>query len=327
MRIKLRPTLLSIALLALSQPSFAIDQTITELSLQELMSLEVTSAAKKSQKLSETAAAVYVLSNEDIRRSGATNIPEALRAVPGVQVAQIGSSRWSITTRGSAGNFSNKLLVLMDGRSVYTPLFAGVWWDSQDIVLEDIERIEIIRGAGSALWGANAVNGIINIITKKSQHTQGGLASVRYGEGQKAGAQLRYGDTTERGTSWRAYGRAANTEATFEPNGQRSNDMWINQRVGIRTDNERDSESQWMFSADLYNSNTRGINAKNNTAIIGFGSNYEQKMEGGHVLGRWHSVNEKGEETTLQSYLEHSRLEYFALVEQRTTFDVGYNIF
>ncbi|WP_424192930.1 TonB-dependent receptor plug domain-containing protein [Ampullimonas aquatilis] len=324
MRRRFHPTLLHLALLTVTPTTLAQTQSLTELSLQELMSLEVTSAAKKSQKLSETAAAVYVLSNEEIRRSGATNIPEALRAVPGVQVAQIGSSRWSITTRGSAGQFSNKLLVLMDGRSVYTPLYAGVWWDTQDIILDDIERIEIIRGAGSALWGANAVNGIINIITKKSQHTQGGLTSVRYGDEQKAGAQLRYGDTTEGGTSWRAYGKSSNTQATLDPNGKRSNDMWISHRVGIRTDNERDSESQWMFSADAYSSNTKGQDASQLPFMIGFGNNFSQLLEGGHVLGRWHSVNEKGEETTIQSYLEHSHLQYLGTYESRTIFDIDY---
>ena len=149
------------------------DVGLADLSLEELMDIEITSVSKKEERLFDTAAAVYVLTNEDIRRSGATSIPEALRMVPGLQVAQINAHSWAISSRGFNNEFANKLLVMIDGRSVYSPLFAGVFWDVQHVMLEDVERIEVIRGPGGTLWGANAVNGIINIITKDSSETQG----------------------------------------------------------------------------------------------------------------------------------------------------------
>lgn len=146
--------------------------------IEALMEVEVTLASRGAQKLSDAAAAIYVITQEDIRRSGMTSIPELLRMVPGLEVARITANKWAISARGFNGQFANKLLILMDGRSVYTPLYSGVYWDVQDTLLEDVERIEIIRGPGGALWGANAVNGVINIITKRAQNTQGGLMTA-----------------------------------------------------------------------------------------------------------------------------------------------------
>jgi len=166
---------------------------LTELSLDELMKIEVTSVSKREQKLFEAPAAIYVITQEDIRRSGAASIPEALRMAPGLQVARIGSNRWAITSRGFNSELANKLLVLIDGRSVYTPLFAGVFWEAQDLMLEDIERIEVIRGPGASVWGANAVNGVINIITKKARDTQGGLITTGGGSAERGFGSLRYG--------------------------------------------------------------------------------------------------------------------------------------
>lgn len=147
---------------------------LSKASLEDLMNIKVTSVSKKQEKLAKTAAAVHVISQEEIRRSGAANIPGLLRMVPGLAVAQITASTWAITARGFNGQFANKLLVLMDGRTVYDPAFSGVYWDAQDVVLEDIERIEVIRGPGATVWGTNAVNGVINIITKDPKETQGG---------------------------------------------------------------------------------------------------------------------------------------------------------
>ena len=148
---------------------------LTQVSIENLMEIEVTSVSKKEQKLSQVAAAVFVITQEDIRHSGATNIPDLLRVVPGMDVAQINSNTWAISSRGFNLQFANKLLVLIDGRAVYTPLFGGVNWDTQDVPLEDIERIEVIRGPGGTVWGANAVNGVINIISKKAEETPGAL--------------------------------------------------------------------------------------------------------------------------------------------------------
>ena len=144
---------------------------LKSLSLEDLSSLEVTSVSKKTEKLSDAAAAVFVITDEDIRRSGATSIPQVLAMVPGIQVARIYANKWAVTARGFNGSFANKLLVMIDGRTVYSPLWSGVFWNVQDTMLEDIDRIEVIRGPGASLWGANAVNGIINIITKKAKDT------------------------------------------------------------------------------------------------------------------------------------------------------------
>src|SRR2546428_6945625 len=146
-------------------------------SIENLMNVEVTSVSKKEQKLSQVAAAIFVITQEDIRRSGALNIPDLLRMVPGLDVAQINANTWAISARGFNLQFANKLLVLIDGRALYTPLFGGVYWDTLDVPLEDIERIEVIRGPGGTVWGANAVNGVINVITKTAADTQGGLVT------------------------------------------------------------------------------------------------------------------------------------------------------
>jgi iron complex outermembrane recepter protein len=150
----------------------------TQQSLEDLMNIEVTSVSKKSQKVSATAAAIYVITQDDIRHSGALNIPDLLRMVPGVNVAQVSGNQWAISARGLNEHFSDKLLVMIDGRSVYTPTFSGVYWDGVDMPLENIDRIEVIRGPGGSSWGANAVNGVINIITKEASQTHGGMTDM-----------------------------------------------------------------------------------------------------------------------------------------------------
>ncbi len=157
------------------------------------MNITVTSASKKEQALSQVAAAIFVMTQEDIRRSGATNIPDLLRMVPGLDVAQINSNTWAISARGFNLQFANKLLVLIDGREVYSPLFGGVNWDTQDVPLEDIDRIEVIRGPGGTVWGDNAVNGVINIITKKASDTQGVLLVGGGGTQEQGFGTAQYG--------------------------------------------------------------------------------------------------------------------------------------
>ena len=181
----------------------------TEFSLEELKDVVIVSASKKPEMVSDTAAAVYVITQEDIRRSGVTSIPEALRLAPGVHVARITATDWAINIRGLNSQFAQNLLVLIDGRSVYTHVFSGVFWDVQDTVLEDIERIEVIRGPGAAIWGANAVNGVINIITKKAAETQGGRAIV-LGGSQEQSASVRYGGALDNQAYYRAYAKFFN---------------------------------------------------------------------------------------------------------------------
>ena len=166
---------------------------LADLSLEELMNVPVTSVSKKETKLNDSPAAISVITPDDIRRLGITTIPEALRLVPGLDVARIDANQWAISSRGFNGQYANKLLVLMDGRSVYTPDFGGVFWNAQDTVLEDLDRIEVIRGPGATLWGANAVNGVINIISKNSKDTQGILASTYVGTEDQPSVSVRYG--------------------------------------------------------------------------------------------------------------------------------------
>src|SRR6266851_6982903 len=164
-----------------TETSEATEGRLTQVSLEQLGQIEVTTASKRPVKVSQTPAAIYVVTQEDIRRSGATSIPEALRLVPGVEVARIDSNTWSLGMRGFGSSLSRSVLVLIDGRSVYTPLFAGVYWEVQDTPLEDIDRIEVIRGPGGTIWGANAVNAVINIITKSAKDTGGMLVSTSGG--------------------------------------------------------------------------------------------------------------------------------------------------
>src|SRR6266853_4917611 len=178
---------------------------VTAMSVEDLMNLQVTSVSKHTEKLADAAAAIFVLTQEDIRRSGAKSIPEALRLVPGLEVARIDENKWAIGSRGFNGRFDNKLLVLIDGRSVYTPLFSGVYWTVQDVMLEDIDRIEVIRGPGATLWGANAVNGVINIITRAAKSTQSALATAGVGTDERTAESGRYGGKVGDNTYYRAY--------------------------------------------------------------------------------------------------------------------------
>src|SRR3982075_2642286 len=178
---------------------------VTAMSVEDLMNVQVTSVSKRSQKLADAAAAIFVITQEDIRRSGATSIPEALRMVPGLQVARIDENKWAISSRGFNGRFANKLLVLIDGRSVYTPLFSGVYWNIQDVMLEDVDRIEVIRGPGATLWGANAVDGVINVITKKAKSTQSAVVTAGAGTEERAAGGVRYGGKLGDNTYYRAY--------------------------------------------------------------------------------------------------------------------------
>jgi iron complex outermembrane recepter protein len=185
-----------VVLVIVAAPSRGIAQIavpdLVEMSIEDLMNIEITSVARKEQRAADVAAAVFVITQDDIRRSGMTAIPDLLRLAPGIEVAQINSNKWAVSVRGFNGLYANKLLVLVDGRSVYNRIFSGVFWDAEDMVLDDIDRIEVIRGPGAAIWGANAVNGVINIVTKPTVATQGALVSAEAGRfGEQA--TIRYG--------------------------------------------------------------------------------------------------------------------------------------
>ena len=265
---------------------------LTELSLEELMNVEVTSVSKKPERLSDAAAAVYVITREDIRRSGYTSIPEILRLAPNLQVARVSASTYAISARGFNSTSANKLLVLIDGRTVYTPLFSGVFWDVQDTLIEDIERIEIISGPGGTLWGSNAVNGVINIITRQSQDTKGAL--VNLGEGtEERGAGVRYGAKLGEDATLRIYGKGFYRDNTVRGDGTGVQDAWKKGQVGFRTDWGRGSDA-FTFQGDGYTG-----------TIAQVGDNVS--ISGANLLARWNRALQDGSALKVQAYFDRTR--------------------
>ncbi len=297
-----------------------------DLPLETLLDIEVTSVSKKSERVSGAAAAIYVITREDLRRSGATSIPEALRVVPGLQVAQIDSNKWAISARGFNRQFSNKLLVLIDGRSVYTPLFSGVYWDVQDTVLEDIERIEVIRGPGATLWGANAVNGVINIITRKAQDTQGNLVSAGFGNYETGFGTVRHGGKINDHTYFRAFAKH-NSRGEFEtPSGFDAGDDWKVSRGGFRVDSEYGLGKSATFQGDLY-SGEKGypitfpvLSGAGATSSV----NGNEQFEGGNLLARWNNRISNSSDTVFQVYFDHISRDLVLLGQKRYTIDFDF---
>ncbi len=297
---------------------------LTTLSLEELMDIRVTSVSKQPQRISDTAAAVFVITQDDIRRSGATSIPELLRMAPGVQVARIDANKWAISIRGFNGRFATKLLVLMDGRSVYTPLFSGVYWDVQDTVLEDIERIEVIRGPGGALWGANAVNGIINIITRHAADTQGGLASLTVGNEERGTGTLRYGGKSGAGTYYRLYAKHFDRAPGARTNGDAASDSTSATRAGGRLDTRLSATDSLTLQGDIYNGSSDGdpqmlpsLSAPYQEVIA---SNVD--VRGMNVLARWRRQHADASGSELQLYYDRNERDDLVLGSLRETLDV-----
>jgi iron complex outermembrane receptor protein len=235
------PALFALALAVLGHPGPAQAQTarqgidLSRASLEELMNLEVTSAARKPQRAQDVAAALYVITREDIRRSGSTSLPEILRLVPGMQVARINANKWAVSIRGFNNLHSNKLLVLIDGRSIYNRVFSGVLWDAQDIAVADIDRIEVIRGPGGSVWGANAVNGIINIITRSAADTRGAAVDVSAGNFERSHVGLRYGGALRR-VAYRVYSQWSSHADALGIDGNGADDQWDSLLTGFRAD-------------------------------------------------------------------------------------------
>src|ERR1700739_3027397 len=226
-------------------------QDLNQLNLEQLGSIEVTTVTKEPEQIWRVPAAVFVITQEDIRRSGATSIPEALRLAPGVEVGRIDADHWSVAIRGFAGQFSKNLLVLIDGRSVYTPLFSGVYWDVQNVMLEDSERIEVIRGPGGTIWGANAVDGVINIFTKKASETLGGLLVAQGGNIDQEAGMVQFGGKLKEGADYRVYAKYFNNANLFDLNGQNGADGWHQLRGGFRMDSALSSKDSLMVEGDI----------------------------------------------------------------------------
>src|SRR6266851_7404806 len=262
-------------------------ENLKQVSLEQLGQIEVTTASKVPVKATRTPAAIYVITQEDIRRSGATSIPEALRLAPGVEVARVDSNTWSLGVRGFESTLSRSVLVLIDGRSVYTPLFAGVYWQVQDTLLEDIERIEVIRGPGGTIWGANAVNGVINIITKRAQETHGTLVSAGGGNLDQDFANFRYGAGNSKGFNYRVYGKAFTRGPEFHPDHQQFDD-WRMGQIGFRTDWDAHNPDKLTLQGDIYYGDA-GQRVGITSYSPPFMTNVEQNAElaGGNLLGRW----------------------------------------
>src|SRR5438132_6542682 len=221
---------------AQTPPALPSTSALKKLSFEELMDIEVTSVSKRPEKLSETASAIQVITQEEIRRSGATSLPEALRLASNLEVAQVDSRKWAISASGINNTTANKMLVLIDGRTVYTPLYAGVFWDVQDTLMEDIDRIEVISGPGASLWGANAVNGVINVITKSAKETQGGLVTAGGGTQLQDFAGARYGWKLDDNLYFRLYGKYFDRDNTVFADGSDAMNDWRMGQGGFRMD-------------------------------------------------------------------------------------------
>jgi len=282
----------------------------------QLMELEVTSVSKKNEKLSEAAAAIYVVTEDEIRRSGATSIPEALRLVPGVDAVQIDPNKWAVSIRGFSGRFANKLLVLIDGRSVYTPTYGGVYWEYLDYLMADIARIEVIRGPGATLWGTNAVNGVINIITKDALDTQGGLVSIAAGNKLKGLAEARQGFEVSNNTQMRVYakGKRVDESQNISDEGQDNGGDYL--QTGFRLDSQLKQNQSLTFQGNLFK-DALGQQLATTTEII----NDDVDGLGGNLDINWRQVRSLDSELSVgfnYDFLDHQSIQYD---ERRDTLD------
>src|SRR5256884_4009246 len=310
---------------AVAQNSRNVD--VTAVSLEDLWNMQVTSVSKRTQKVADAAAAIFVLTQEDIRRSGATSIPEALRLVPGLKVARIDQNKWAIGSRGFNGRFDNKLLVLIHARSVYTPLFSGVYWNVQDVMLEDVDRIEVIRGPGAALWGANAVDGVINVITKKAKSTQSTIVTAGAGTEERAAGGARYGSKLGDNTYYRAYAKYFDwgPSAYPYPSGMTAHDGWDALRGGFRADWTPTGADSLTLQGDIYQSKygeTLTVPSLNSPYSSTFPNN--GNYSGANILGRWNHSSE-GSSMSLQMYYDNTTIADNSLfVDHQNIFDMDF---
>lgn len=283
---------------------------IFELPLEDVLNISVTSVSKKEQKLSHTPAALFVITQDDIRRSGATNLAEALRMVPGLHVGKLSSHQWAIGSRGFNGLFSNKLLVLMDGRTIYSPTFSGVYWDQQDVILADVERIEVIRGPGATVWGANAVNGVINIISKSTKDTANTVIMGRFGTEEEAAA-ARVGAKLSEATSARVFAKAYDRDNSVRPNGEDSADSWRGGTGGFKIDSQLSPADHITLQGDVFEGDIRQEDILPTltppySRVRGRKGDYS----GGNLLTRWTHKYSDTSDSDLQIYVDRaSRLD------------------
>ena len=297
---------------------------LKELSLEELSQIEVTSPSKQPKPAFRSPVAIYVITGEDIRRSGVTSIPEALRLAPGVEVARVDANKWSIGIRGFGSRLSRSVLVLLDGRTVYTPLFAGTYWEVQDTLLEDIDRIEVIRGPGGTIWGPNAVNGVINIITKSSKDSRGTFASVGGGTDEQGFANFRYGGGDPNRLTYRIYGKA------FDRGPERHSDHdnfddWRGAQSGFRMDWSNGDRDAYTLQGDIYKQED-GERVALATYVPAFTGTVDgnAQLSGGNLLFKWRRTLGDGDDLQVQAYYDRTNRYEPNLGENRDTYDIDY---
>jgi iron complex outermembrane receptor protein len=283
---------------------------LADLSIEELGKVSVTSVSRRGQPLQDAPASVYVIPGDEVRRSGITSLAEALRLAPNLQVAALDARQYAITARGFNSNIANKLLVMVDGRTVYSPLFSGTFWDAQDFVPADLDRIEVISGPAGTAWGTNAVNGIINILTRSAAETQGPSVSISGGNLERS-VVGRYGVSLGEGMALRAHVRAFHRDATELRSGGDADDATTGQTAGLRGD-WTDGADSLMFSTGIYRSET------DSRPLYG-----KVELSGGHLLGRWARRLSAVTDVELQAYYDHTdRKDRFLLQEEADLFDV-----
>ncbi|HSV52510.1 MAG TPA: TonB-dependent receptor, partial [Burkholderiaceae bacterium] len=290
---------------------------LADLSLEELGRIEVTSVSRRAERLSDAAASIFVITSESIRRSGATTLPEALRLAPNLQVTRLNASQYAISARGFNNAIGNKLLVLIDGRTVYAPFFSGVFWDQQDVMLEDVERIEVISGPGATLWGANAVNGVINVITRSSADTQGGLV-VLEGGNRERGAAFRYGGALGADGHFRLFAKTAKADHTSTAAGARVADGQERTHLGWRAD-WGEAAHGFTLQGDAYSAKTddRGSLGPFRLGPI--------EVSGANLLARLTRRLDDGSDFRVQAYYDHTdRIDAFAFQPKERIFDIEF---
>ncbi len=284
--------------------SKSTENSLLDMSIEELTKVEVTTVSRHSQKLAQLSSAVFVITQDDIRRSGATSIPDALRMAPGVQVDRVSSDKWAVSIRGFNGVFANKLQVLMDGRSVYSPIFSGVLWEQQDTLMEDIERIEIIRGPAAVSWGSNAVNGVINIITKKAADTQGTLLIAGGGTFEQGFVGARYGGKINEETPFRIYAKGFARNNTQSLSRESVNDQWKSVRSGFRVDHSRGMDQFTLQGDVFYLADGNTLNNNGLSLAPNLSKEVRGHQEGGNIRFRWDRTYSERSSIMFQTYYD-----------------------
>lgn len=298
----------------------ASNDEFLDMSLEELVDYRLMSMSRKEQRVADMAAAAYVISSEEIRRSGAQSIPEALRQVPGLNVAQISRSRWAVSSRGFNERFSTKLLVQVDGRSIYSPLFSGVLWETQDIVMEDIERIEVIRGPGAALWGTNAMNGVINIVTRSAAASQGSMLSASLGSGGLASVSMTHGGELAQGGHYKVFGKTGRMDGSVaRDTGAPGEDQARQQRLGIRIE-PRLALGQLSIKAEVYQDRSQDVWGMPSVRAFSVDqASYSrdallsEKGQGMALQARYTWKGARGADNALQASIDHDRSDHTGL--------------